>query len=414
MKVKDFLKNYIFSNWALKLSSLILAILVWCMIMNKSDPYVTRTINNVPVSKINEDAVTDENMIYDVTSGDTISVTLYGPRSSINEIGLDNIIAYADLKELSITNSCPIHIDFNDVEDEKNIEIVDKSRDVIMVSLEEMVSQDKQVVCGLTGTCATGYYATVEISPNTIEVFGSANAVEQIQNLYGSVDITDKSESFTTEVDVVPYNSDGQEITNADVTYEQTKVNVIVKMLRTKNVNIVIDADVSAGYGFVLDDLKFAPTSVTIAGAYENISTITEIKIPYENKNLLETVNDNIQIADYLPDGCYLVSGVSDVISITVPVLPLIENRTISVPFKQLTVSGLSDSLVVSSNPENVSVSFWGAEGTTTSLTTSDLKLGIDYSGITEPGDYYVNIISSNNDIMIDQTQIKVTLTAKE
>ena len=411
--MNNVIRHFFVKNIGLKLLSVALAILAWCMIMNLSDPKVTVNIKNGPVNKTNEQAVVDENMIYNVVSGDTISVTITGPRSIVQTLTASDIYAYVNLKELSLTNACPIHVSFNNSSASKSAEIVSKSEEVMELALEQMVTENKQIDVKLKGTPASDYYATWSVAPLMLEVYGSATQVSNIEKLVATVDIEGKSTSFTESVTVVPYDKQGNVLDVSKFTMNESSAEVEVKLYPTKNINLVIDADVSAEYGFACEPLEQAPTSITIAGEYSVIKDITEIIIPFKRENLKETLAENINIKEYLPEGCYLVSE-TETVSVTVPVVMLDERKDISVDMGDIDLKNLQVAFELKNNTDKTSVTIWGAEGTTDSVVESQLGLYVDCSSIKAPGTYELPLqYNTNLQLLFNETTVTVKVGTK-
>ncbi|MCR4840515.1 MAG: hypothetical protein K5848_03120 [Lachnospiraceae bacterium] len=410
--MKKFIKKHILKNFWLKLISLVVAVICWCAVMNRSDPYTSVTLRNISVNKINEDVVTGDNMLYEVKSGDTIDITFYGPRSEIQTLSASGVEAYVDLKELSITESCPIHVVFVNEEKYKNVRVVDKSFETMQLSLESMVTESKQVICDITGTPPSGFYPVATVLPATVDVYGSSNAVDSIASLKARVDVSDATSSFEKEVSFVAVDSNGEEF-SPDVTYESTKVTLSVTMYPTKTVNVNLDYDVSPAVGFAIGDLKYAPMSVSIAGSYALISTITDINIAYENKEIIEDVNDSISLADYLPEGVYLASN-TNVVSVTIPAFALDDNKTLSASINSMETTSLSEKFKINNATNAVTLNVWGALGSLDSISASDLNLSLDLSDITAPGTYDLPVTCNNNKYMVDDAVITVEIVEAE
>ena len=68
--------NKIYSNIGLKLLSVVLGFLVWLLVLNIDDSAVTRTIRDIPVNLVNTDAITSQNQLYTITSGDTVDIVV--------------------------------------------------------------------------------------------------------------------------------------------------------------------------------------------------------------------------------------------------------------------------------------------------------------------------------------------------
>ena len=100
----------IFNKPSIMLISLVISFILWFVVMNVSDPMTTRVISGVQVDRINEDAIEKEGMVYDVVSGDTVDVIVSGPRSVVENMESGDIYAFADLSQVSVTNTALINV----------------------------------------------------------------------------------------------------------------------------------------------------------------------------------------------------------------------------------------------------------------------------------------------------------------
>ena len=130
------MKEKILKNWGLKLMAVLLAFLVWFLVANIEDYTVTKTITGIPVEILNENAITDQDMVYDIVQGKTVDVKVEGRRSVVEKLTAEDFTASADLSELSITNSVQIAVDATSsaVRKEVAISIVDS---MMKVAIEE-------------------------------------------------------------------------------------------------------------------------------------------------------------------------------------------------------------------------------------------------------------------------------------
>ena len=114
--LKDkFTKKSLTQNFGLKIMSLFVAVIIWFIVVNLTDPVITQTYKNVPVRILNSDVITDSGKTLEVVDDSQIipSVTIKASRTTIQELGnsIDNIVATADMKDLSADGtSVPIEI----------------------------------------------------------------------------------------------------------------------------------------------------------------------------------------------------------------------------------------------------------------------------------------------------------------
>ncbi len=129
------------ANWGLKLASLIFAIIVWFLITNVNDPITSVRYTNVPVTLKNTNLITDQGQVYTILDNtDTInSVTLYAPRSIIDSLSQNNLVATADIQALSSLNTVSIDVVTNKYYDK--IEKIVTSSDVVKLNVERKASK---------------------------------------------------------------------------------------------------------------------------------------------------------------------------------------------------------------------------------------------------------------------------------
>ena len=103
------------ANWGLKLASLIFAMVVWFLVTNINDPITSVRYNNIPVTLKNTNLITDQGQVYTVLDNSDVisSVTIFAPRSIIDSLSQNNVVAYADIQDLSSLNTVSIVVNTN-------------------------------------------------------------------------------------------------------------------------------------------------------------------------------------------------------------------------------------------------------------------------------------------------------------
>ena len=88
------------ANLGLKIASLFFAALLWFLVTNISDPVDSVRFSNVQVTLRNSNSITDNNQVYQVLEDSDVlsTVTVYAPRSIVDSLSRENIVAYADLE----------------------------------------------------------------------------------------------------------------------------------------------------------------------------------------------------------------------------------------------------------------------------------------------------------------------------
>lgn len=311
MKTGKKLIKRLFNNWALKLFSLIAAVLLWLLVMNIEDPEDQRSYYNIPVRLTNTELLTDANMVYEVLDRtDTVrTVTIIAPKTVRDELSASDIVAEADFSKLTVTNT--VEIEFYSLRYNDKIISITGSNEILKLNIEEKKMKRLAVEVQTTGEVAEGHIvSSVTPDQNRIEVTGPASAVSRIASAVVKVDVTDSTSDISTNADVILYDADGMEISMDNLSVNVNSVLVRVKILATKTVPVrySVAGTPASGYLFT-GEVAGMPEQVTIAGTASALESVRSIVIPEEHldiSNLTDNLTVNVNIADYLPDDTVL------------------------------------------------------------------------------------------------------------
>ncbi len=311
MKTGKKIIKRLFNNWALKLFSLIAAVLLWLLVMNIEDPEDQRSYYNIPVRLTNTEVLTDAGMVYEVLDRtDTVrTVTIIAPKTVRDELSASDIIAEADFSKLTVTNT--VEIEFYSLRYNDKIISITGSNEILKLNIEAKKMKRLAVEVQTTGEVAEGYIvSSVTPDQNRIEVTGPESAVSRIASAVVKVDVTDSTSDISTNADVILYDADGKEISMDNLSVNVNSVLVRVKILATKTVPVrySVTGVPAAGYLFT-GEVSGMPEQVTIAGTSSVLEGVRSIVIPEEHldiSNRTENLTVNINIADYLPEDTVL------------------------------------------------------------------------------------------------------------
>ena len=97
------MKEKLTSNIGLKVLSLLLATLLWLGVINSQDPLETVTFTDIPVTIINEDALTAKDKIPEVVEGDKISVVVEIPSGDFKYLSKHSSCKFIKLVQILYT-----------------------------------------------------------------------------------------------------------------------------------------------------------------------------------------------------------------------------------------------------------------------------------------------------------------------
>lgn len=317
----------IFNNWSLKLISLAVAALLWLFVTNYQDPETVLTVNNVPVKLLHTDVIDSEGKIYMVLDdSDTIPVvTINAPRSIVDALEADNVVATADLEDMNADYTVPIVLTTNKYSD--SITNISGSIKNVSLSVEDKKTAAFPIEATVSGNVADGYQiGQITLEQNLVRVTGPASVVEEVKTAGVSVDISGSDSSISTNAEIHLYDEDGRDIDidkNLDLNIDKVLVKVEVLFTKEVPVKIAISGTPADGYRLT-GDTVIEPSRIMIAGRKSLLEVVTEISIPASELNVSGRTKDLVKtftIADYMRDGIELAEGESGTVKVTVVII---------------------------------------------------------------------------------------------
>lgn len=391
------MKKVLTRNIPLKILSFLLAVVLWVVIMNIEDPYITATIHNIPVTQVNTDVFEESNKIYEVESGNTISIKVRGKRSIIDSLKNTDFEAIADFRQMSLVYAVPIHVTarVSSNYSPDDIEILEQN-DVMTLSLEDADTQTYRVDVKTTGSAQAGYYVTNMVAnPNIIEISGSKKQISKIREVIVEVSIEQTNNSF--EITTVPraLDENGYPVDDTKLNYQTKDIEVFATVLPTKEIGIVVSKEGNPYYGYTLTDIVHEPKVITVAGLEEDLDKIGYITIPFNVSLSKETIRDTKSIADYLDLTKYKIVGDSSSVAITASIVKL-ETKEISIPVSSIKIRNLEtgfDAFI--RTPGTLTTYIMGPEQVISDISPEVLEPYIDLAGY-EAGFHSVTIECRN------------------
>lgn len=398
------------NNFALKLLAALLAVTVWLIVNNVDDPMTTKTFKNITVEIQNEQAITSLDKVYEIKSGGTINVTAYGKQSVIRNISASNIVATADLSQLSVTKSAKIQLFC------PNYEGVTLSSDVEMLSinLEERAAKRCGVNVVTFGTPADGHaLGYIQKSKATIEVSGPESLVERVEEVRVEVNVEGVSDDFTTRLEPKAYDAQDKLIETDSLTFGDPKIKVTVKINDTKVVPITVDTQGTPAEGYHVIAAKVNPATIEVTGGDKELEQCKSISISYDVSDCNADVYEEVTVADQMPEGISVVNPEITTVTLLVTISKQ-ELQTVKIPLKDIEIRNLGADLDLSFNGAGNLVEIsavWVSNEQTRSILSSDLTAYIDCKGL-DVGTHTLEVqFVENAEVLIESTDtVKVNI----
>lgn len=409
------MKKRLLNNIGMKLIALLAAIVIWLIIVNINDVVTTKTIT-LNVIEVNAEDLGSVGKTYEVVSGNVATARIRGRASVLKDLDASDFTATADLSNLSITGAVWVDIQAKDYV--RNVEI-EADNNVYKVVTENLITKQFSVSVRTRGNVASGYYlGEVKATPNMISITGSETKINSIGEIVVELDVSGYA-SNVTEENLTPliYSTSG-ELMDADrLTMDTTSVDVNITMLRTKTIPVTMTYTGQVEEGYTVVSRDAAVSDITIAGAKADLDEISSLEMECDITGLTEQLETTILYKNFLPDNISLTEGDRETsgVAVNIVVEPILE-RTIEVPFDQITLEGAEEQLDYHlSDGNQVSVVITGAQSQVSELVSSDLNLSIDVTGMSE-GTYRGVLVLDNEEktyaLKVSQT-VRLEVTEK-
>lgn len=315
------------NNWGLKLISFIFAALLWLVVVNIDNPVKTNTFDNVSVKLQNTNLITDEDLVYEVLdSTDTVSVTVSAPRTYLELLSKDDIVAVADFNSITAANT--VNITYYSKRYNDKITNFKGNIESVKLNIEPEKMLQLVLKTATTGEVEEGYLVgKVTTDQNQVRISGPESLVSQIKSAIVSVDVSGTNTDIATYADVKLYDADGNAISASSIKKNVDAVKVSVQVLATKTVPVKYSTTGTPASGYLATgEITSTPSEVLIAGSADALKNVTQIEVPGEVLSIAGKTGDvvtSVNLKSYLPDGVSLAeSGFNGKATVTVSIEP--------------------------------------------------------------------------------------------
>lgn len=300
------MKDKLTNNIGLKVLSILLATILWLVITNIEDPVGTKTFDNVPVTILHEDVISDLGKVYDIIQGETISFTVEARRSIREALKASDFKVEADFNELSDVYAVPIEVTSPRYGD--SVVVKDMNEKIMIVSLEELVQETFKVNIVQKGDIAEEYFVGAKIAtPNIITVSGPKARVDRIKEVIVEVDATGAIASFNAVGQPKLIDEEGNEMDNSYFDFNESYVSVRIDLYRTKEINLQILATGKPADGYAMTNIEYEPKTITVAGKNEDLQRLRYLQVKHSIGGATSNISEEINIQEKLSEGIVLV-----------------------------------------------------------------------------------------------------------
>lgn len=414
------MKERLTRNLGMKIISLAIAVFLWIFINGLTDPVTTEVIDNIPVKLINEDAMDSVGKIFEIVSGEHISVKVRAKRSIAEKLNVTDFQAIADVTKMTEMHAVEIVVGCL-LYDETEVEILSKQTEdgtgMMMLSLEDSDTQSFAVSVVPDGMVADGYYIVEsQVSPNLLTITGSKTQVSRIAKIAVLVNVDGANGSFVQSGTPVVYDANGNVIEASKLSLSSDQVLVSVTMLPTKQIQLKVTSDGTPFYNYDCTGIEFAPNTIQIAGKTGDLAALSSLELKCNISNARSDVEAELSVEEALKalyGNKYIVVDESDKVSVKATIERM-ETKEITVLTDSIELRNLAENLRVEFPDVTKTIRAVAVPDVLDGITAVTLKPYIDCSEYKNPGTYFAVVRTQESEDVVKISTIQMIISEAE
>lgn len=415
------MKTRLMNNVGLKILAFLAAAMLWMIVVNIDDPIIKKTYTNIPVSVINAEVLAQEQQTFQIVDNtQEVSVTITARRKVLSDIKAEDIVAVADMKELTLKTQIPIDVSVNGYNGKyESAYAIPRN---LQVKLEEEETKKFPIVPTTTGTVRDGFVlGEIKAVPEKVSIRGPKSVIDKINRVEAAVSVSGLSEDSVLQTELVLYDGDNNAIDQKLLTNNlgTEGVGVSVTLLRTKNVPLEFNtSEIGTANGYEFDGITYEPQEIQISGSEDVLKRVSKIEIPSSALRLSDLTSKTeqvVDVSDYLPEGVKLADENAGSVVVTISI-EKDGSKTFDVTVGTITVNNLPADLQMRyATVDAVEIQVRGPSAVLETY-TPDRKVSIDLKEYKEPGTYDVPVDVEIPDkcTLENKAKVKVILEKKE
>lgn len=372
------------NNFGLKILAAVIAIGFWLVIVKVEDPDKSMTFT-VQADMINAEYLTEQELTYEVLNeSDYITFTVTGQRSIVTKLTSSDFVVTADISNIENNSQVPITISAKRY---GNSITISKRSQYVEVFVENIITEKVKVEVKTTGNEADGYQVSELIaSVQEILVTGPESIVDQICSAVATVEVNAMQADASTTAELVLYDIEGNEVESGRLSMNHRVVTVTIGVVEKKEVPLKLEVNGTPAAGYQVLSVSGEVETLLLLGKPDLIEKVDAIVVSGEEMSIAganRTVEKDIDITQYLPEGISLVPGQDSILSITIQ----LEAETVTeyeVPVFNIQIQNIPLGFEVTPDQNTVKVSIQGYPSALSGITAESIKGTADASRVSE------------------------------
>lgn len=291
--------------------SVLASITIWLYVAYIENPDVAVNVKGVKVEVLNQDYVTDRDLVITAINTDTITIRFTGKRNTVSQLTNSNISTSVDLSEIKTTGvfQLPYTISYPLDVNPTTLSISSRSVDYITVTVDKLVKKEIPVRGTYDGGVAEGYQAEpIELTPTAITVSGPQEKIDKISYAWVSVHRENISKTVEDNLRYTLMDADGHEVLSDQLTFSQETIKVVIPVLMIKSVPLTVNLTNGASANELNTVVEITPSTISVSGDAETLNSLNQILLgTIDLTKILTSTTETFQIV--LPNDTANLTG---------------------------------------------------------------------------------------------------------
>ena len=363
--------------------SLVIAFGLWWYVVNNVSVEDDITFNNIPVVREGESVLNEKNLMITEISTEYVSMNLIGSREDLNKVDSSNMsvkINLSNIEEpgqripLTYVPSYPASVA------NTAFEVSHRNPSVIFVSVDHRRTVEIPVNVKWTGTRSEDLLYDTEnyvLDYSAITITGPATVVDQISQALVTIDLSDRTESFSESFRYTLCDQEGNPVDAQWITTSVEEVSLSAQIQQIREVDLI--AELVYGGGATAENTKVTlnPETIRVSGG---AAVLDELGDSYSvcsiNLADIEKSSHEQKFPLSLPEGVTNQTGVSEV-TVTIRFSGL---KTKELMVERIEMINVPENMTAEIINTNLAVRVRGPEAEISRLTEKDISAVVDFS----------------------------------
>lgn len=399
------IKGFFFNNFLYKLLALIISFALWFTVVIVDDPVDEKRFQNVKVNLVNTELLEEKDQIYEILDGTDIlkSVSFDAPKTVRDQIQIGDIVAEADLENLTVTNT--IEIKYSCPKYGIQVQNIKGNIEFVKLNIEDKAQSWLDIECKVTGQVAEGYViGKTTLNQNRLFIQGPESAVAAAKKAVVEVNVSGISGDISATANVRVLDENGDEVVRDSMTKNIESVLVEVDVLNTKEIPVEYEASGTPAEGYAYaGSIDAEIKTVQVAGEARVLNRVNKLTVSGSAMDITDAEQDvtkKIDLKEFLPEGIVFANGADYKTEAVIKVEAYV-NKRVNLTYGNLRIMNLPNGIVCEWVEDSITpLEIRGLKANLDAITEStvhgviDLREFIENNGWTElaPGEYTVPV----------------------